>query len=141
MTTGAEAEIDALTSRFFALFSNAGGVQPELERIHELFVPQGVIARCSGDGAEVWGLEEFIEPRRELLTSGALREFREWETSARTEIAGALAQRVSTYEKAGVRDGVPFSARGMKLFQFVCTASGWRILSVAWDDERPGFSL
>ena len=137
----ARSEIDALTRRFFALFTNRGGAQPDLDAIHDLFVPGGVIARTSGTSAEIWDLDSFIAPRRELLTSGVLTDFSERETDGRTEIAGGLAHRVSTYEKSGVRDGVAFAARGVKILQFVSTAAGWRILSVAWDDERPGFSV
>jgi hypothetical protein len=137
----AKAEIDRLTLSFFGLFSNRGGIQPELEKIFDLFVPQGVIAKCSSDEPEISSLQEFITPRQELLTNGTLTEFSEAETSGRTEIFGNIATRVSTYQKSGVLDGKPFTTRGMKSFQFTKTTSGWRILSVSWDDERDGFSI
>jgi hypothetical protein len=37
--------------------------------------------------------------------------------------------------------GVSFEARGMISTQFVRTPVGWRISSMAWDDERLGMSL
>jgi hypothetical protein len=46
-----------------------------------------------------------------------------------------VAHRFSTYEKRGVRDGTPFAARGRIATQFVRTPGGWRITSMAWDDE------
>ena len=52
-----------------------------------------------------------------------------------------MAQRISTYEKTGSLQGRPFTTRGMKTFQFVLTASGWRIIAVAWDDARDGLTL
>jgi len=136
----AKREIDRLVRSFFALFSNRGGVVPELNAIFDLFVPRGIISKCVAVPPEVSTLEEFIAPRRELLSSASLREFYEVETSESTLILGHVAQRVSGYTKSGVLNGLPFSTRGMKLFQFVQVADGWRIASVAWDDERAGFS-
>jgi hypothetical protein len=34
-----------------------------------------------------------------------------------------------------VRDGAAFAARGRIATQFVRTPGGWRITSMAWDDE------
>ncbi|MEA2165298.1 MAG: hypothetical protein QOK37_3425 [Thermoanaerobaculia bacterium] len=141
MGSEAKAEIDQLAESFFGLFSNRGGITPDLERIFELFVPQGVIAKCTSSDPEISTLREFITPRQDLLTNGALTEFSEAETAERTQIFGNIATRVSTYQKRGVLDGTPFTARGMKSFQFVKTSQGWRILSVNWDDEREGFSI
>jgi ribosomal-protein-serine acetyltransferase len=137
----AKADIDRLTESFFALFSNRGGVRPELGRIFDLFVPQGIIARCAGSAPEISSLEAFIEPRQELLSSGGLTDFAEVETSESTHIFGNMAQRLSTYQKSGSRDGVPFLSRGVKSFQYVQTADGWRILSMVWDNEEDGLSL
>jgi hypothetical protein len=136
----AKRAIDRLVASFFELFSNRGGVVPQLNGIFDLFVAQGIVAKCVGVPPEVSTLEEFIAPRRELLSSGRLKEFHERETSERTLILGNIAQRVSGYTKSGVLNGMPFSTRGVKLFQFVRTDAGWRIASVAWDDERAGFS-
>jgi len=137
----AKREIDRLVRSFFELFSNRGGVVPELNAIFDLFVPRGIISKCVAVPPEVSTLEEFIAPRRELLSSGDLREFHEVETSESTLVLGHVAQRVSGYTKSGVLKGMPFSTRGVKVFQFVMTADGWRIVSVAWDDERAGFSV
>ena len=134
-------EIDELTRSFFGLFSNVGGVKPDLDRIFDLFVPQGLIAKCGALAPEISTLKAFITPRQALLSDGSLTDFAEVETSERTYIFGSMAQRLSTYEKSGSRDGVPFVSRGVKSFQFVRTVDGWRILSMAWDDERDGLSL
>ena len=143
MTTDSDAkrEIDRLVGSFYALFSNGGGTVPRLERIFDLFVPRGIVSRCVDVAPEVSTLQEFIQPRQLLLTGGRLVDFREAETGERTLVAGHIAQRVSTYEKDGVLDGVRFSSRGVKVFQFVETTDGWRIVSVAWDDEREGFAV
>jgi hypothetical protein len=133
----AKAEIDRLTDAFFELFSNRDGA-PDLERIFDLFVPNGLIAKCTGPDPEISTLHEFVAPRREMLTNGTLTEFSESETFERTQIFGNIAQRLSIYQKSGCLDGVLFTTRGVKTFQFVRTRVGWRIFSVTWDDEREG---
>lgn len=141
MASEGKEEIEGLARSFFALFSNRGGARPDLERIYDLFVPQGLIAKCTSSDPEISTLREFITPRQDLLTNGTLTEFSEAETSERTQIFGNIATRVSTYEKSGIIDGRSFTSRGMKSFQFVKMSQGWRILSVTWDDEREGFSI
>ncbi len=132
--------IDDLVERFFAAFTNANGAVPRVESIFELFIPAGVITKAI-EGAEVYSLRSFVEPRAQLLTSGALTEFSEEEISGRTDVIGNIAQRLSTYRKSGVLSGKPFEAKGAKVFQFVRTSAGWRISAVAWDDEREGFRV
>jgi len=140
MDVNAKAEIDRLTNSFFALFCNRDGA-PELDRIFDLFVPHGLIAKCTGPDPEISTLHEFIAPRQELLTNGSLSDFSESETSEHPHVFGNIAQRISTYKKSGWLDGVPFSTRGVKTFQFLRTRTGWRILSVTWDDERDGLAI
>jgi ribosomal-protein-serine acetyltransferase len=137
----AKAEIDRLVGSFFELFSNRDGIQPNLSAIFELFVPQGIITKTSGQEPEISSLQDFISPRQALLTDGTLTDFSETEVSHSTFIFGKIAHRASTYRKSGRFNGEWFSAQGMKSFQFIHTATGWRISSMAWDDERPGLML
>jgi len=127
--------IDDLVERFFALFSNRDGAVPDLRRIVDLCVPEAVISKCVGAVPEVMTLESFLAPREVLLTNGTLTEFSEVETAQRTSIFGNVAQRASTYAKSGVLNGVAFETKGVKVFQFIRRAEGWRIVAVAWDDE------
>ena len=138
---GDTAEIDQLIASFFELFGNRGGRRPDLGRIRELLVPEGVLARCVTSIPEVSGLEDFIGPREELLSSGTLTDFEEVEISHHTQVWGHLAHRLSRYQKSGSLRGTAFVTRGIKSFQLVETPGGWRILSMTWDDEREGFSL
>ena len=131
---GDETEIDRLMNDFFGLFNNKGGKAPNLERIFDLFIPQGVIVKNLDANPEILGLRDFIEPRKAILTDGTLREFEEWEEKAKTEILGNIAQRVCIYRKKGLLNEVPFETKGAKVAQFIRTPQGWRFTAVAWDD-------
>src|SRR3954463_4904918 len=90
-------EIDLLTHDFFAAFSNRGGSLPQLERLRGLFIAEAVIVKNAGPAPEVYGLEDFIAPRKAMLEGGRLREFAEAETESTTTIVGRIAQRICFY--------------------------------------------
>lgn len=127
-------DIDAVTAEFFGAFDNRDGKAADVDRISRLVLPDGVIVK-TGPEFTVYTVDEFIEPRRQLLTDGRLVEFSEWETSERTEIAGDIASRFSEYSKSGILDGRRYEGVGAKTLQFVRTSQGWRITAIAWYDE------
>ncbi len=129
-----KSEIDTVTAEFFGAFDNRGGRTAEVDRIRRLVVPGGVIV-LTGPQFTVYTVDEFVEPRRKLLSDGRLVEFSEWETSERTEITGDIASRFGEYRKAGILDGEPFEGGGTKTIQFVRTPEGWRISAFAWYDQ------
>jgi hypothetical protein len=67
--------IDELTAEFFRLFSPTPGATVSLQRIHDLFIPQGIIVRTCGPDTEVFSIAEFIKPRELLFNDGSLVDF------------------------------------------------------------------
>ncbi|SDJ35471.1 protein of unknown function [Frankineae bacterium MT45] len=134
-------EIAAIVRTFFEAFTSGPDVKARLEAMRRTFLPEAVIVRTCGTEPTVYGVESFIAPRLALLTGGTLTEFSEWELQGRIETFGDIAQYFGSYAKAGVQDGVPFTAKGMKTLQFVRTSAGWRISAAAWDDERAGLQV
>ncbi|MFC5905627.1 DUF4440 domain-containing protein [Streptacidiphilus monticola] len=127
-------EIDAVTADFFGAFDNRGGKAPGIAHLRRLLLPQAVIVVTSPQFT-VLSVDEFLKPRESLLTDGRLVDFSEWETSARTELSGDLASRLSEYRKSGLLNGRPYEGTGTKSLQFVRTPEGWRISAVAWQDH------
>jgi hypothetical protein len=136
-----KAELDRLTFEFFRAVSFEVGGTPAYAGIHALFIESGLLIKNTASTPEVSTVRQFIEPRQTMVESGELTRFRELELSERTEIFGNVAHRFSAYAKNGTMKGVPFEARGMISTQFILTPDGWRMSSMAWDDERPGLSL
>jgi hypothetical protein len=133
--------IDEIVRAFFDLFTNRGGVTPNLRAIFVLCLPEAVISKCVASSPVVTSLEAFIAPREALLSDGSLTDFHDVEVAQHTQILGNIAQRCCTYRKSGVLNGTRFEARGVKVFQLVRCPEGWRISAVSWDDEREGFDL
>lgn len=134
--TRAQADIDALITRFFSAFDNRNGALPGMEGLADCFTDKAVVVRRSEAGAQYYTLAEFAQPRIELLTRGALHSFHEWEVSSDTRIFDGIAIRCARYSKSGLLDGQQYSGSGTKCFQLVETDRGWRIAAVAWVDDH-----
>jgi RimJ/RimL family protein N-acetyltransferase len=130
------AELDRLVETFFGAFTSEPGPAARMAELRRSFLPRAVIVRTCGAEPGVFGVDEFLTPREQLLTDGTLVGFREWPVSGRLEVFGDVAQWFGSYSKQGVQAGVRVDGRGMKSLQFVRTGSGWRISAAAWDDER-----
>ena len=132
------AQIDALTRRFLAAFTNRGGVIPTLPALPHYFMRDATVRVADSLGTIVsTDLHGFIAPRAELLARGRLTDFEEHETESHTEIRGAIAQRWLRYAKRGTLDGLPLEGTGTKALQFVRTMRDWKIASLLWTDDTP----
>jgi hypothetical protein len=135
------AELAALTADFFRAVSFRQGEWPNYSRLHALFFAYGTLIRTSSEVPEVSTVDEFVTPRQRMVESGELSSFEEVESAAITEVFGKVAHRLSTYEKRGTINGQAFEGRGVISTQFIRTPQGWKMTSMAWDDERPGLTI
>jgi RimJ/RimL family protein N-acetyltransferase len=132
------AQIDALTRRFLAAFTNRDGAIPTLPALPHYFMLDATVRVADTLGTvTTTDLHGFIAPRAELLVGGRLKDFEEHETESRTEIRGGIAQRWLRYAKRGTLDGVAFAGGGTNALQFVRTARDWKIASLLWTDDLP----
>lgn len=137
-TAEAAQAIAEVVAAFFAAFTNERGSAP-VDTLYDICLPGAAIVATNGGEPAAYTLREFVEPRRALLASGELTDFREYETSGETTVRAHLAQRISRYEKTWKMRGVPMQGTGTKMFSFVLTPQGWKITSLMWqDDARSG---
>lgn len=134
--TKEETEISKLTTRFFSLFTNVGGKIPNVEDIEDIFISNGIIISNTHGVPEIYNINEFITPRKKMLSDGTLTDFSESEILHKTEIYGNIAQRFCLYKKSGKLNGSYFESRGMKTIQFIKVGLNWKMSSVAWSDEK-----
>ena len=126
---------------FFRAVSFDENQRPPYELLRDLFIADGRLIRNSGDSPEISNVDQFIDARRAMIDAGELTSFCESELANVTEIFGNVAHRFSTYEKRGTLNGLPLLGRGLISTQFISTPTGWKISSMAWDDERPGLVI
>jgi len=135
------AAIGELMSRFLSAVSFKQGAQPAYGELPNLFAPDARLIRNSGVAPEISTVDEFVRARQRTVDAGELTSFEETELAETTEHFGNVAHRFSIYAKHGVTDGSPIDVRGAISTQFIRTPAGWRISSMAWDDERPGLAV
>ena len=135
------AELKAVTDEFFRAVSFEPGQPPAYASIRDLFMDGGKLIRNSSELPEISSVDDFIASRQRLVDSGALTSFEEVEIAEITEIFGNIAHRFSTYEKRGTMHGDAIEGRGVISTQFIRTPSGWKMSSMAWDDERTGLAV
>ena len=140
-TTDIKTSLEMLINEFFRAVSFQAGETPAYHRIHELFVEEGKIIKNNSDAPEMSTIDGFIASRQRMVDSGALTSFQEIETAEITEVFGNIAHRFSTYVKCGTVNGAAIEGRGVISTQFIRTPNGWRMSSMAWDDERPGLTI
>src|SRR6266566_6568873 len=133
--------IDELMSKFLRAVSFEHGQPPAYGDLPGLFVPGARLIRNSGASPEISTVDEFVRARQRAVDTGELTSFEETELTETTELFGNVAHRFSIYAKQGVTNGYAIDVRGAISTQFIRTPDGWRISSMAWDDERSGLSL
>lgn len=126
--------IEKIVAAFFGAFSNANGAAP-VDSLYEICLREAVIVNVTNTQPAIYSLEQFIEPRRTLLSNGSFIGFREYEVSSETAVHGPIAHRTSRYEKSWTENGQERHGAGTKVFSFVLTPDGWKIASVLWHDR------
>ena len=134
------AEISDLMTRFLRAVSFERAGEPAYDKLPDLFLSAAMLIRNSGPSPELSTVDEFVRARQAAFDAGELVCFEETELSERTEIFGNIAHRFSPYGKRAETSGGRIDTRGVISTQFVRTPDGWRISSMAWDDERPGLA-
>jgi hypothetical protein len=134
-------ELKAAMEEFFRAVSFEPGQTPAYAKIRDLFIHDGKLIRSSSDIPEISSVDAFITSRQSTFDSGSLTSFAEFEIGAISEVFGNVAHRFSTYGKRGTMDGKPIEGVGLISTQFVRVSGGWKISSMAWDDERPGLAI
>ena len=126
--------IDVLIADFFSAFDNRAGAA-RVDTTRACFHPDARVFWIAGDGVQPMTVEQFISPRRDLLASGSVVDFHEWEVSARLFRFGPVAARISLYAKRWHDEyGAAKEGEGWKAFLLCRRTDGWQIIALAWAD-------
>ena len=133
-----EAQIGDLMTSFLRAVSFKTSDRPDYGELPALFIPEARLIRTSGPVPEISSVEQFVQTRQRAVDAGELTSFNETELAQTTERFGNIAHRFSSYAKRGTTDHGSMAVRGAISTQFIRAEAGWRISSMAWDDERAG---
>lgn len=132
--------IDSAIRAVYDVISGPAGTR-DWARFHSLFAEGArlipIRVTPEGSAAVVMTPDDYEKRAGANFATSA---FYESEAARRVETFGNIAHVFSTYESRRAPGEKPF-ARGINSFQLVKTGSGWKIMTILWDSERPGNPL
>lgn len=129
-------QIDALIRALYEVISFDEGGEPDWRRMSTLFSRHARITRITPDGTDYLDVPGFQELMKEALDIGVYTRFFESEVLRDERRFGALAHVLSAYEtRRSPAAKEPF-ARGVNSLQLIKEQGEWKVLSLAWDEER-----
>ena len=134
------ASLDQVVAALYDVISGPAGQARDWDRLRSLCYPGTRLLRTvvSPEGkAEMAALdvEGFIAAAGPYFEA---KGFFEHEVARRVDQFGHIAQVFSTYEAAGDPDGHEPLGRGINSIQLWSDGQRWWVMSLLWDDERPG---
>jgi hypothetical protein len=135
--------IEAIVASLYDVISGPAGSARDWNRLRSLFHPAGRLLRTtvSAEGAVTMAamdVESFIVSADSRLRGHA---FYERELNRRVDQFGHVAQLFSTYAASAAPDGSQPFGRGINSIQLWFDGRRWWVMSLLWDDERPGQSI
>jgi len=134
------AAIGAVVDAMYAMVSGPAGPR-DWSRQSEVFHPDARQMRTGVEGGTPW--IKIMTPQSYTADTEAFFEandFFEVEIARRIDALGAMAHVWSLYEaRTSPGDATP-ERRGINSIQLYNDGRGWRIISMIWDNERPGVS-
>ena len=132
-----------LTHALYRVVS-AAPAERNWDAVRDYYHPEARLVRTgvNPDGSpfvRVFSLDAYIENVRELL-DGETR-FSEVEIAQESVVFGNVARLTSVYEFTWQSPQETRRGRGVNFFTLIREAGQWRIMSIVWDNERPGLSL
>jgi Domain of unknown function (DUF4440) len=133
----------AMTSALYGVLS-VPAAQRDWSDVRGHYHPHARLVRTgvSPDGApfvSVFTLDEYIENIGQLLDTQT--RFSEVEIAHEAIVFGNVARLTSVYEFTWQSPKENRRGRGVNFFTLVRENGRWRIMSIVWDNERPGLSL
>jgi hypothetical protein len=132
-----------LTRALYRVVS-AAPAERNWEAVRDYYHPEARLVRTgvNPDGTpfvRVFTLDAYIENVRELLD--AETRFSEVELAQESVVFGNVARLTSVYEFTWQSPRETRRGRGVNFFTLIRENAKWRVMSIVWDNERPGLSL
>ena len=145
MTGGNEADRDSVRDmirEIYAILSGPPGPRP-YQTVKRHYDPRATLVRTGVDDAgrafaTVMSVDEHHADVDQKLADIA---FLEEEIAHECEIFGNIARVRSVYRSVYGSESAAIENRGVNFFNLVKRDGVWKIMSIVWDNERPGLKL
>lgn len=136
-------EIDAVITDMYAMISGPAGPR-DWSRQRDSFHAEARQMRTGVDAEgrpwiRIMGLDDYAADTTAFFAETA---FYEIETGRKVDVFGNMAHAWSVYEARSHPDSPEVMKRGINSIQlYKAETGGWKVISMIWDNERPGLTL
>ena len=128
-------ELAEITRGVYEAVSFENADAQSLEQLHRYLIPKALLINNNGPHHQLLNVDAFIFEVKAQIMDGTLSSFHEVELKHETEIFGNVAHRFSTYQAEITTGGNTYKIMGINSIQFIKTMEGWKVSSIAWNDE------
>jgi hypothetical protein len=131
--------VDDVLSALYEVISGPPGYAVDMDRLRKLFVTGARLTAVHRNKERQYVVEPLsLADFMARAWQGPRKEgFFEREIARRTEEFGHITHVFSTYETRRAPGDAKAFQRGVNSIQLVNDGSGWKVLSLLWDSERP----
>ena len=137
MDTPKRAALEEALCRIYEVISFPEGGLPDWVGIRKLFAPWARITRITPEGTDALDVDGFEAMFTEMLDTGAVLSFFEYEVGRRLDIFGSVAHVLSAYETKSSPDARSPFGRGLNSIQLIWEDKKWSVVSLVWDEGVP----
>jgi hypothetical protein len=134
------ASIDGIIRALYEVISGPAGAPRDWDRERKLFYPGARLAPTRPKPGGGGGIVDFFDVEGYIASRSPMFEkdsFFEKEVARQEFVFGNIAHVLSSYELSRAPGEKPF-IRGVNSIQLFHDGDRWWVLSIAWDNERPG---
>jgi hypothetical protein len=129
------AALDEALRRVYEVISFPEGSAPDWAGIRKLFAPWARITRVTPEGTDALDVDGFEAMFTEMIDTGAVLSFFEYEVGRRLDMFGSVAHVLSAYETKSSPDASRPFGRGLNSIQLVWDGKKWVVASIVWDES------
>ena len=127
--------IDEVITQVFEAICFTEDEGPNMHRMTELFVKEGLLINYNEEEPLILPVEQFIKHFEQMAADGIIPSLEDKELRHETRVYDRVAHRFSFYEARFKANEAPF-ARGVNSIQLIKTEHGWKLTSMAWNDDN-----
>ena len=123
--------------KLFAAISFENGMKPNMYKIKDLFIENGLMINYNEENPQTFQVEDFINHFNSLFEEKIITSLEDKEVHHKTKVYDRIAHRYSFYEARVSPEEEPFAV-GINSIQLIKVGNEWKISSMAWNDDVRG---
>ncbi len=132
---------ESLVKALYQSISFEKGKSPNLHRLRNLFIDEGMLLHCEPHKYTAMTPDQFINSYQKKIDDKLFHKFIEFEIKKQTEAFGGILHVLSTYESEYETENGLHGRRGINSIQIININKEWKVVSIIWFDESNEYPI